>query len=97
MMTFSEGKLHISFKEDETMVCRSRLAARSPPGHHRRCASVGRPHHLDGVPALHRPDLAEVVGGQVRSEELDDRLDPICVLLLVDVTCRCRVTEAGVK
>ena len=44
-------------------------------------------YYLDGVPALHGPYLAEVVGGQVRPEKLDDGFDAVRVLLLVDVTC----------
>ena len=43
--------------------------------------------YLDGVPALHGPDLAQVVSGQVGSQELDNRLDTIRVLLLINVTC----------
>ena len=44
------------------------------------------PPYLDGVPALHGPDLAQVVSGQVRPQELDNRLDTVRVLLLVNVT-----------
>ena len=44
-------------------------------------------YYLDGVPALHGPDLAEVVSGQMWPEKLDDGFDAVRVLLLVDVTC----------